>query len=302
MRISTSYAQTQAIEDLNQRQVKVAEAQAQIGSGQRVNRPSDDPMAAAEAERLRSKQARIESEKRAVAYVKEMLAGAETALGDAINLLQLGREQLLSAGNATASREDRLAQAMGLRQVREQLLTVANRGDPRGGYVFGGQGTVEAPVDAAGTGYGPHAGSVMVGHQLVQPVSFDGRENFTAIATPSGPESIFSQIDAVIATLENPLVSNPNAQAFARDALAGVDRAMERIGLTRTMVGERLRGIDAHEQALEGGSIEAQTRLSNLVDLDLGQAISGLVRQQTTLEAAMKSYAQIARLSLFEYV
>jgi flagellar hook-associated protein 3 FlgL len=68
------------------------------------------------------------------------------------------------------------------------------------------------------------------------------------------------------------------------------------------MVGERLKAIDAHEQALETGSIENQTRLSQLVDVDFARAISDMSQHQTALEAAMKSYAQISKMSLFDYV
>jgi flagellar hook-associated protein 3 FlgL len=67
------------------------------------------------------------------------------------------------------------------------------------------------------------------------------------------------------------------------------------------MVGERLRALDAHEQAVETGSIDNQSRLSELVDVDFAKVASQMVQHQTAYEAAMKSYAQIARMTLFDY-
>lgn len=302
MRIGTAYSQQVSIDGIAERQSRLADVQAQISSGRRVTRPSDDPVAAAEAERLRSKEARIDSEKRAATTARQMLSSADTALGDATEVLQSAREALVGAGTATAGPGDRAKYAEALRQLREQLLSIANRGDGTGGYVFGGQGTLAPPIDATGTVFAPPAGTSSVGQQQQNPVSLDGRENFTAIRTATGTESIFSRLDAVIATLSDPATTGAQAAAATGSALDAVDRSIDRLGITRTMVGERLKAIDAHERALETGSIENQSRLSELVDVDFARAISDMTQHQTALEAAMKSYAQISRMSLFDYV
>ena len=301
MRIGTAYAQQLAIDGIGERQNQVIESQRQLSSGRRVNTPSDDPVAAAESERLRSREARIEAEKRAVAHARHRLSSADAALGDATELLQSARETLLSAGNATAGAGERAMYAESLRQVREQLLSVANRSDGTGGFIFGGQGTTVAPIGAPGTAFAPAAGTQVVGQQMANPVSLDGRENFVAIRTPGGTESIFERLDAAIAVLSDGTASAAAAAAASRTTLDSVDRAIDRFGVTRTMVGERLKAIDAHEQGLETGSLDAKARLSELVDVDFAKAVSSMVQNQTALEAAMKSYAQVARMTLFDY-
>ena len=58
---------------------------------------------------------------------------------------------VLAAGNPSYSDAERADLAQTLRGLRDQLLSVANRGDGAGGYLFGGQGTSEPPfVDAPG--------------------------------------------------------------------------------------------------------------------------------------------------------
>jgi flagellar hook-associated protein 3 FlgL len=302
MRIGTAYAQQLAIEGITDRQARLLKTQDQLASGKRVNAPSDDPVAAAQAEKLRSREARIETEKRAASHARQALSAAEGALGDATTLLQSARDTLLAAGNGTANPGDRANHAEALRQVRAQLLSVANRGDGIGGFVFGGQGAASAPIDAAGTGYAPAAGTQVVGQQMANPVSLDGRENFVAIRNGAGTESIFARLDAAIATLADPATTPAAASGAAGTAIDAVDRALDRFSTTRTMVGERLRALDAHEQALESGSIEAQVRLSELVDVDYARGVSQMMQHQTALEAAMKSYSQIARMTLFDYV
>lgn len=302
MRIATAYAQQLAVDGIAERQSKLIEAQQQLASGKRVSKPSDDPMAAAQAEKLRSREARIEAEQRAATHARQMLSSADGALGDATELLQVARETLLAASNATGTPQDRAMQAEQLRQIRGQLLAVANRGDGTGGYVFGGQGALAAPVDPSGTAYLAQAGTQVVGQQQPNPVSLDGRENFVAIRTPTGTESIFERLDTAIATLSNPATTPAAAAAAAGTAISSVDRAIDRFGVTRAVVGERLRALDAHEQALTNGSIENQSRLSDLVDVDFARGASNMIQQQTSLEAALKSYAQVARMTLFDYV
>ena len=302
MRIATAYAQQLAVEGIAERQAKLLEAQEQLSSGKRVSTPSDDPAAAAQAERLRSREARIAAEQRAATHARQMLSSADTALGDATDLLQSAREALLAASNATTTPQDRALYGEQLRQLRGQLLAVANRGDGTGGYVFGGQGTLTHPVAESGTQYLAPAGTQVVGQEQQNPVSLDGRENFTAIRTPSGTESIFERLDTAIAALTDPATTQVQAAAAAGTAIGSVDRAIDRFGVTRTVVGERLRALDAHEQALASGSIENQSRLSDLVDVDFARGASNMIQQQTSLEAALKSYAQVARMTLFDYV
>jgi flagellar hook-associated protein 3 FlgL len=302
MRLSTSFAQQQAIETIHERQTQMLRTQEQIATGRRLTTPSEDPVAAAEAERLRSRESRLSVEMRTVSYARHLLSGAETALGDATDVLNAARDTLLAAGNGAVAPADRAKYGAQLREMREQLLMVANRSDGADGYVFGGQGGTVPPIDPAGTAYAPLAGVQELGNEVTNPVTLDGRENFIAIRTATGTESIFARLDVAIAALEDGTLAQTDLASTVNGVIDSVDRATARLSTTRTIVGERLRGIDAHELALENGSIEAQTRLSSLVDLDFARGVSALVQHQTSYEAALKSYAQIARLSLFDYV
>lgn len=299
MRIATAYAQQSALDSITERQTRLVQSQEQLSSGKRVNRPSDDPSAAAEAERLRSRESRMDADRRAIGHAREMLSNADAAIGDATGVLQSARDALLSAGNATLSAKDRANVAVQLRHMREQLVSVANRGDGQGGFVFGGQGTAVAPFASDGSAYAAPAGTMKVGQAYASEVSFDGSQHFTAVASPGGPENIFARLDAVIATLEDPATSAAAAHSAAGDAIGSVDRTLDRLATTRTVVGERLKGVDMHEQALETGSIQLKSRLSDLVDVDIAAAITQFTQNQSASEVALKAYAQVSRLTLF---
>ena len=145
MRVSTANRYEAAVGNLQQRQQDMVEAQTQMTNGRRINKPSDDPTGAARAERAFISQQRIASEQRSVVASRSAMTLAESALGQAGDVMQNARETLVAAGNGSYSAAERTAQAAQLTQYRSQLLSLANQGNGAGGYLFGGQGATGAP-------------------------------------------------------------------------------------------------------------------------------------------------------------
>jgi flagellar hook-associated protein 3 FlgL len=175
-RISTSNAYDGAIDNLLSRQETLTNSQEQLTSGKRVNKASDDPTAAARAERARALEARATASQRAVDASSNAMTLTEGALGDAGDLMQQARELVVSAGDASYSDAERASKATAIKAIREQLLEVANRPDGQGGYVFSGQGSGGAPfVDQpGGVVFGGVGGSVNVATDEPLPLTLDG--------------------------------------------------------------------------------------------------------------------------------
>lgn len=175
-RVSNTSRYESAVSVLQRRQAEMSQAQLQMTSGKRVNKPSDDPTAAARAERAFIAQERIESAQRSVGVSRNAMALTESALGQAGDLLQSAREKLIAAGNGSYSPAERAALAVDLMQLRGQLLAVANQTDGAGGYIFGGQGTTTPPfVDsAAGVNFAGTGGQGQLSMSEQMPTSVDG--------------------------------------------------------------------------------------------------------------------------------
>jgi flagellar hook-associated protein 3 FlgL len=151
MRIATANAYNTAIDSLMQRENDLSTSQMQLTTGLRVNKPSDDPAAAARAERALASSARITATQRAVDASNNAMTLTESALGNAGDLLQQVRESLMQANNGSLSDADRKSLADQISGLRAQLLTVANSTDGGGNYLFGGQGSTQQPfIDAPG--------------------------------------------------------------------------------------------------------------------------------------------------------
>lgn len=177
MRVSTANRYETAVDSLQRRQRDMTESQLQMTNGKRVNKPSDDPTAAARAERAYVAQQRIVSNQRSVSASRDAMTLAESALGQAGEVMQSARDVIVAAGNGSYSPGERAAQAAQLSQYRDQLLALANQGNGAGGYLFGGQGATALPfldtpdgVQPAGSG-----GQIQLSATEQLPTTVDGQ-------------------------------------------------------------------------------------------------------------------------------
>ena len=103
MRIASNYMFDKSINNLQSRQEKLSSTQEQLTSGKRVNYASDDPTAAARAERALATIARTEANQRTLDASRNVMNIAETALGNGVDLLQSARETLMANGHGRLS-------------------------------------------------------------------------------------------------------------------------------------------------------------------------------------------------------
>lgn len=188
MRIATRQTYEMGVDRLQQRQKELTDAQERMTSGKRISRASDDPAAAARAERALAAIGRHEASQRALEASRNAIVQTETALADAGDLLQQARETLVAAGNATYSDAERVSLAERLSALRGQLLAAANRGDGAGGFLFGGQGSAEPPFldGAGGVTFRGAAGELQAALDETLPLSMDGRAPWLASASGNG--------------------------------------------------------------------------------------------------------------------
>ncbi len=395
MRIATANTYDTALEQLFKRQSDLALQQEKLSTGLRVNRPSDDPTAAAQAERARVRLSRIEVDQRALEAQRSALATAETSLGEAVSLVQGVRELAISASNAAYSAKDRAAVAQHMADLRDQLLAVANRTDANAVPLFGGLGSSGAPfadlpsgvlyqasggqraatttalpgamdgqaiwmnvasgngsfdvaLDPGNTGTAwTNAGVVVspaaltadnyrisftvlagvTSYEVVDnttsttvttaqpyvegaPIQFDGLSievrgkpgNGDAVdVTPSIQTNIFQVLDEAIAGIGNSSGSHLLTQTVTR-ALEQMDTSLDRLHAARSQAGDWLNRADSITSAQEKNTHALEGERSRAQDLDVAKGISDFNKFQTGYQAALQSYAQIQRLSLFNYI
>ena len=410
-RVSTANQYDTALRNIGQRHTSLSHLQENLTSGKRVVRPSDDPVSAAQAERAINRLARIQTEQRALETQRNAIAQAESALGDAIGLMQNFRELTVSAGGGTLTPNDRATIANQLQGLREQIVEVANRKDTNGLPLLGALGSALAPFlgplsttpdysfsglpgQTSSTGvtipgmldgdsafmfnpqrdgvYNAAVSSIPNTRQLttsaVTPVdkSLVTGDNYTITFSAVGPgattgtstatytitntttgavsapvvvpdyptdkpvtisvpgipglsfdikgnpangdtvtlqpsASMFSTLDSAINGIRNAPNNNGAIQAVGQ-ALANIDIGLERVHNMRGYAGELLNRADRITGDQEKRSIQLEGDRSRAEDLDMIKGISDFQNQQVGYEAALKSYAQVQKLSLFNFI
>lgn len=305
MRLSTATAYARSTDALSQQQGRLAELQSQMSSGKRVEKPSADPAAAAQAERLRARGARLEAQNRMLDQARSTLQQADSTIGAANEELQSIRELLLGASNdATLNDSDRAAIATQLSGSLSNLLSIANQGNGNGGYVFGGAGAESAPFVLSGQiTYQPQAGEQSTAGSVNLPITQDGQRAFMSLSDGAGgTQSIFTVVQAAIDALNDPTQTTAQRQNAINAGIGGLDTSIDRLSSMRTRVGESLRIVDSQNSLNQDSGLNLESRLSDLVDLDYASALTEFTSRQTAVQAAMQTYAQISKMSLFSYL
>jgi flagellar hook-associated protein 3 FlgL len=396
MRISTANAYDTGIATLMQRQLDMSNLQNQMTTGKRVNQASDDPAAAAIAERAVAAQGQITATQRAVSASQTVMTQTESSLGDAGNLLQSARALIVQAGNATLADSDRQSIATQLQSIRSQLLGIANTSNGAGSYIFGGQASTQKPFieTPGGVQYAAAPGQTLAGGGTNLPLTTDGNavwmtaptgngvfatsaapsvtdatidtgsvsdpsaltganytlsfsvsggvttyavlKNGAATAvtaapyvsgqaitvdgmtvavsgtpstgdqfqiTPSTPtQSVFGTLDTAISQLSTPGQTGSQIAQTVSSTLQSMDSVMNHLEAARGVAGDVLNSIDNVTDRLNAQNLAATTTQSNAEDVDMVSAISNFQNEQNGYDAALKSYAMVQQLSLFQYV
>ncbi|UXH79838.1 flagellar hook-associated protein FlgL [Roseateles amylovorans] len=413
MRLSTANMFEASISTLQRRQEEMQSAQERLTSGKRIQRASDDPTGAARAERARTTIGQVDASQRGLEASRNSMTLAESALGDANELLQQIRESLVAAGNASYSDPERKGLATKIQGLRDQLLAIANRGDGAGGFLFSGQGAAGTPFldnpvqrDAAGNrigggvGFDGISGSVSTGNMENYPLSVDGRlaweqarsgngtfetgaapnvltgaaaagwidsgrvtdptavtgDSYAIVISGTAPAqtyTVFNEsqghvpvasdnysagnaikfdgmsmtvggspvdgdsfsvkpstadlklFDVLDRTIESLKIEGRTGSQITQSNLVNLrdlDAVTGNLANVRSQVGEQMNNLDGSENRLSSLKVYNQAEQSAAEDLDMTQGISDFQNQQTGYDAALKTYAMVQRMSLFQYI
>lgn len=181
------------LQDLNS---SLNQTQEQISTGKRVNKPSDDPVAAARILKLDQELSRIETYQRNAGLAENRLQQEESTLAGSVDIIQRVRELTVQAGNGSLSANDRKSISSEIKERLGQLAQTANTRDASGEYLFSGfQGTTAAfAKDASGSWVyqGDEGQRVLeIDDGVTVPISDHGKGIYSSI-----PRATFGEGDA----------------------------------------------------------------------------------------------------------
>ena len=113
--------------------------------------------------------------------------------------------------------------------------------------------------------------------------------------------SIFSVMDDAIRDIGGAANGNAATQAVGQ-AIYNLDIGMNRVSAIRGQAGDLLNRADRITSNQESKSIQLEADRSRAEDLDMIKGVADFQNQTTAYQAALQSYAQVQKLSLFNYL
>jgi flagellar hook-associated protein 3 FlgL len=124
-----------------------------------------------------------------------------------------------------------------------------------------------------------------------------------AAGTITGVDRNYRETSSVFTTLvrlKEAIAAN-DINAMNR-AIEGIDADIERVTFARADVGARQQSLTITQHNLEDEDVQLRGALSEEIEVDIIEAISNLTARQVSLEASLKTTANILQLSLLNFL
>ena len=267
----------QAVRDVSRQRSRYFDLQTQAATGKKFQGIDDDPVSAERVRMLReAREATLHYEKN-ITRSKTQLDTADTALGEASNLVIRAKELALAMGNEVVSPDQRAIVAAEAQSLYDSMLNVANT-QAAGEFIFAGFQSRTRPFLANGTYVGDsNLKQVDVGPSSRQEVGVSGELAFSV----AGGIDIFNELANLVTALQT------DNDAGIQAAIDTMDQALTQLSRVRTDAGLKLNQLDvasAVRKTLEDSLTEEE---SGVIDIDPVAVFMDLNETAKALQEAM---------------
>jgi flagellar hook-associated protein 3 FlgL len=288
------------LNSINQIATEMTEAQTQLSTGLKVNVVSDSPDIISP---LLQAQANLSSAQQITTNLGEVSTEVNTgeqAMETSVSLLD--QVQTLSAEGATSTQtpSGRISIAQQLQSIEQQMVGLANT-QVNNRYIFAGDTDQTEPYTFDATQTDPvsvYQGSastrtIQAANGTTFPVALTAQQIFDSTDPTT---NVFTSINNMVTALN---ANDQTAISTANAAFPGV----------ATYLNSQLAFYGTAQDAITNATTSAstlvtqlQTQISGMQDADETQSILNLTQAQTEQQAALQSFQQIPRTSLFDYL
>ncbi|PEQ14448.1 flagellar biosynthesis protein FlgL [Novosphingobium sp. PC22D] len=289
-----------ARQDIKGLRAQAETIQSQLGSGERMARSSDDPVAASRLRTLARADSLSRIDTANADRAESDLSLADGALSDISRALGRAKELATQAANDTLSDSQRASIGAELDSIEETLFSLANARDSNGKALFGGEGTGAAYVrDAAGNAVyvGTASSSELpLGEGLSVARSLTGPEFLNFNDAAGNPTDLMAVVKTLSDALKGAAADPAGAARAALDTLAN---GLDAVTTGQTVVGTRLAWIDVvGERRIDLSEMRAAEE-ADVGSIEIGDAVTRLQQAMVVLEASQASFSKLSGLSLF---
>jgi flagellar hook-associated protein 3 FlgL len=307
VRVTSGMTASLVENSLQQVQQQLVQVQAQLASGHRINRPSDDPIGTENVLQWQNALAQNAQYQANAQNAATWLQGTQSALQSAISLADQVRSLAVSVGSGAVTAQQEQAIASEIGGLQSSLLNLANT-QVAGQYIFSGQQTLVQPFSsgAGGIAYGGGTGTVLrevAPGEYVQ-ANVDGQAAFAPV---------FQAIAAILYDLgsggnPNNIAANPTQTGTnpynpgPQGDLAQLDAAIAGLTSAEGQAGAQLQQTQNAQSQLTAAQTALQTLEGNTLNDNMAQSVVSLQQLQVDYQSALGAASAILQQSLASYL
>jgi flagellar hook-associated protein 3 FlgL len=280
----------------NQRTLaRMADYQEQLASGKRINRVSDDPVAAKIAMRYRAEDQQAAKHLDNVGKAIAFQNATDSALGEMATTMDEVKSLAVQGANGTQDAASRRALASAVDSQLARLVDIANTVQD-GRYIFSGTAVLTKPFALAEDRSAVTYAGDLDTFEVAVSQAATATVNENGFALFQGEVDIFrTLIDLRDALAEN----DPAAVA---DLMGSIDTAANHINDLHGAMGGRLQRLELTRNQLENSRLYVGELISDAEDADLPEVIAKMQLTQTALEAGLQSGARVIQQTLLDFL
>jgi flagellar hook-associated protein 3 FlgL len=294
-RVTQSMLNFQLTRNLNKNMARMDDAQNQLATGRRINRPSDDPVGISYSMRYRSEQSANTQYSENVDSALSWLDHADNTANQIGNLFNRVRELAVQGANGTNPQNALNAIASEVEQLRDQLITLGNS-QFNGKSIFNGQMTNIDPyskTNPAGDATDDGGIQFEIGVGVNISVNISGNE---ILGHPSDTDNAFKMMDDLHTALINGDSTGINA------ALSELDTRVDKFLEVRAEIGAKVNRIELAGDRLKDIDINLQQLQTKTEDADMAELITKLKTDEAVYQASLSVGSRIIQPSLIDFL
>ncbi|MEK4345501.1 flagellar hook-associated protein FlgL [Paenibacillus sp. FSL P4-0184] len=303
LRVTSNMMNSQLLLNLNRNARTMNDTQLQLASGQKINKPSDDPVGITYSLRYRAELSSNEQYTKNVDSALSWLDYNDTVLGQAGDVVQKIRELSVQAATGTNPQSALDSINAEVMQLKDQLVDISNS-TLNGKYIFNGEQYNTKPYDFAKGADGTYdvskpittdTGQIqfIVGEDVRMPISTTGNDVF---GNTGDADNLFAIINQLSVALKSGDSKGISAQ------LGLIDTRMEKILTARSEIGAKTNRVELMQDRLSDLNINLTDLQAKTEDADYEGLIMNSKIQENIYNASLSVGAKIISTTLVDFI
>lgn len=301
MRITNNMLINNMLSNMNTNLTRLNLYQNQLATGKKISLPSDDPIVASRALKLRTDVAEIEQYRRNVDDATSWMEITETTLDQMGDIMKRVKELAVEGSNGTHTPDDMDKINQEIKQLKTQMIHLANT-TYSGRYIFSGYKTDKPLMDENGVFQIDIADSEQIFYEIgigddinINVTGADLFNNGTDAAA-NDTSSLIGTFDALISALES------GDNTAVGNLLTQIDADYDNILRVRSGVGARMNRLELTSNRLDDDFTNFMKLMSKNEDVDIAEAIMNLINEENVYRASLSAGARVIQPSLIDFL